>query len=405
MQAHRAAVGADSRVLFIVEKAKTADERRHAEALRVASLIRDEIVGKWRVHLGKDPSARETCGTSRLLPKRTGLAGLEKALGAASLRYRTLGGVGFYAQAEIKMLVAVLAWVANPGDEVSLLGMLRSPLFGMDDGLLAALRVTDAKVGLRRRFSSAHLADCAVTAAERSRIAEVDASLTRWWRLAASLPASSFLEVVIRETGARFSMGHADPSGRAEANMDLLLAKIRGLEEEGEGAYATLARAFVQSIEDDERGSQADPPIDGEAVTLMTIHGSKGLEFPIVVLFDMGSPPSGDEKGSPPPWVGRVEGRELTLVELPHDNGTGLHNLMKTLKSHKERAERARLLFVATTRAEDHLVITGSVKDYQTGEGQSVRSVRARTRPRPSRTRIADLPGRGRQRRRHRRGA
>lgn len=364
MEAHRGVEASSaSRLLFIVEKAKTADERRHAEALRVASLIHDEIVGKWPVHLGNVSERPARLGDiAILMPKRTGLADLESALGATNIRYRTLGGVGFFAQAEVKMLVAVLAWIANPSDDVALLGIVRSALFGVDDGLLAALRPKDARIGLRRRFRENHLAACALTSDERARLLALDATLTRWSRLAASLPASSLLEVVIRDTGVRFAVGHADPSGRAEANMDLLLSKIRGLEDEGEGSYATLARSFVQSIEDDERGSQADPPIDGEAVTLMTIHGSKGLEFPIVILFDMGAKPSTRTDESPPPWVGRVGNEEVISVEIPNDKDSGLQKLMKNLSSHKDEAERARLLFVATTRAEDHLVVTGSVE-------------------------------------------
>ena len=347
---------------------------RRAEMSHVAELIETEILDRWQVHDGNGGvRPAKANDVAVLMAKRTGLESLETALARRALKFRTISGTGFYGRPEVKECCALLAWVADVEDSAATLGLVRSLMVGLSDTILAKACAARSKGSLWKKLTRcARDATTLLTVEERSSLEEALALLDRWRNLSGVLPASALLDVVIRESSLRFSLGQLDPSGRSEANVDQLIRVVQSREDEGDASFATLAREFRALIEEDTKTSQADPPSEEHAITIMTTHGSKGLEFPIVILVGLGdtvtvSGPSLD------PIRFRVSADEVQLVvplkSRDSKQACKLSSLAASVEKAKGRAESARLLYVAVTRAQDHLVLVGSDAGQKRAKG------------------------------------
>jgi ATP-dependent helicase/nuclease subunit A len=128
--------------------------------------------------------------------------------------------------------------------------------------------------------------------------------------------------------------------------------------------------AFVRYLDDVaaeeiREGEAAVQSEHGDAVTLMTVHKAKGLEFPIVVVADTARGLASNEKV--PLAVDRKLGIALKVVGADgHPQPCALHVLASEARKREERAEHARILYVAMTRARDYLLVAGSPVDRQT---------------------------------------
>ncbi len=274
-----------------------------------------------------------------------------------------VGGHAFYAQQEIHDVVNFLRAFASPSDAVSLAGVLRSPIFALTDetlfwlaqhsrGLAAGLfddqlpRELDAKQLSRVQFAAAtlrHLRD------RKDRI-----SITEL--LNEALAITGYDAALLAEF-----MGE-----RKLANLRKLIDQARAFDQSGVFGLAD----FIVQLSDFVAEMPREPlaathPEGANVVRLMTIHQAKGLEFPIVFVPDINRCAKGNEDQAAfhPQWG--------PLVKLParsDRNGTisGL-DLYQQLNAAEDQAELIRLLYVATTRAADYLVLSGglSPKDFE----------------------------------------
>ena len=310
---------------------------------------------------------------------------LARALGRAGIAAVVIGGDGFFVRPEVADVVAALTLAADPTDELAVLTVLRSPLVGTpDDAILGLYQALPQRRGLTWPRVVEHIAAvCAETHVHSAGADSARAGLVDRVRA---------FDAVLATVNKRL---HEGPLGRA---IDALLddgryaaacavehdgeLRLRNLEKlrylvtgAGRGArsesalvaVARLAAALedpppeplaVSSVEASERG----------AVRIMTIHQSKGLEFPVVVLADAGSALKGESDDIAfDPEIGlavTARGRPIASCAQPSGRGrafapTAIQAVRRRLRERSE-SELARLLYVAVTRARDRLFVVGA---------------------------------------------
>jgi len=304
--------------------------------------------------------------TAILLRRRTHLDRYQRALEEYNIPYTVVGGVGFYDTPEVQALTNLLRVLGDPQDDVSLYGVLRSPLFGFTDGRLAPA------------VAEADSVWDALVETDDPQLADAFDLLTTWRTLSGCATPSEegvlswnrLLSRVLDDTGYLASVS-ADERGRqAVANVEKFRDQVRTWSENGVHTAAGLLHRIDRQAEIDPREGEADIPGDAEGVRMMTIHAAKGLEFPIVLVPDLGSDLNFGRSVDDHGYVRLVEGTANTppvpAVGGPHPNDafsiekTAVHEYADRRSLPQERAESKRLLYVACTRARDHLLLCGT---------------------------------------------
>lgn len=332
--------------------------RPNADALRCheAALVADAVVRAldegWSVDEGTPDEPRwrpaRPGDIAILLPARTSLPHLEDALSERGIPYRAETSSLVYNTLEVRDLVAVLAAVADPTDELMVVTALRSPWYGCGDDDLAHWRL---EAGGRFSLLARSPADASPDHPVARGLAHLRALLeARPWT-----PPAGLLERVIRER-AVFEAALATPRARD------LWRRLRFVVDQARAwadAGGTDLRAYVdwarrQGAEGTRVTETVLPESDDDSVRILTIHGAKGLEFPIAVLSGLTTRlqgrPSSVEAAFPPSGD--------PVLKLGRDVRSRTYDEWQPLDEQLDRHERLRLLYVAATRARDHLVVS-----------------------------------------------
>ena len=266
---------------------------------------------------------------------------------------------GFFESAEILDLLSLLQLLDNPLQDVPCIAVLRSPLVGLSLDELAEIRLAAKE----KHFWTALVrsAECGVRSAEK--ISKFLERFSRWRKLAKLNSLSECLEAVLAET-LYADWLRAQPRGaQRAANIERFLNLAQSFDQfQRQGLFRFLK--FIEAQE--ETGSEPDVPAVAteNAVRLMSIHQSKGLEFPVVVLPDLakifneqdlrGEIIFDEEFGLCPKVKPPSSGRRYP--SLPHW-------LAQRRQKRELRGEELRLLYVALTRARDTLVLSASITE------------------------------------------
>lgn len=269
-------------------------------------------------------------------------------------------GKGFFETPEILCVLSLLRFLDNPLNDIALLAVLFSPLFGFSPDDLAALRQQAGRkcplfAAIRRCVRSNHpLAD---------RLSAFLSVTDRLRTAAIALPADRLLQQLYATLSIPAVM-RARPHGEQRlANLQKLLDISQGFEQNG---YRGLS-AFVRYLDRQCRESDEPlaPVVSGEdAVRILSIHQSKGLEYPVVFLADLARK-FNDRAQTEPPLLHRDLGVGLRYID-PATLET-FDSLPYQAISHRmrrdDRAESMRVLYVAATRAREKLclLITGDI--------------------------------------------
>ncbi len=214
---------------------------------------------------------------------------IEEAAMRAALPYAIIGGIRFYERKEIKDLVAYLRVLANPADDASLERIINTPARGIGDQTLAALRAAARAAGMslaevvRTRRDGLGLGT-----GPAGRVRAFAGLLDRLSLALEGMALAGVLETILRETGYR---EHLEESGAERTtrleNIDELVAVARDFDQRAADEEPTSAR-LQRFLEEAALLSDFDRlDDDGECLTLMTLHTSKGLEFPVVFMVGM----------------------------------------------------------------------------------------------------------------------
>jgi ATP-dependent exoDNAse (exonuclease V) beta subunit len=304
---------------------------------------------------------------------------------------RTLAGVGgFWSHQQVGDLLAWLRALANPLDELALYSTLASPLVGVSsDGLaLIARAASEGRVGvwraIERAFADAQrdgdegelgdqgdgerardatgLRD-ALPPADRERVAAFRELFASERASAALHPISELLRRAIAATGYDAHVLSLSWGERRLANVQKLVRLARRFETR-EGRDLRRFLDHVAHVEAALGGREADAPVgDGEldAVRLMSIHAAKGLEFPVVCVGDLGRDPN---LRVPDLLLDGAGGRVgLRLLELGNPEAASVldYDELREERREAQEEEEDRVLYVACTRAENRLLLSGSV--------------------------------------------
>ena len=337
-----------------------ADELRRREAFDVASVITNAIAQAWQTAESAADGAAATrplryADIAILLPTRTSLPAIEQALGRAGIPTRIEASTLLWAAPEVAELVAVAAAAARPDDELGVVTALRTTLLGASDADLYRHRVV-------RRGSFAPGPtdgsddDGDDRAGAGDPVAAGLAALHRWSLLARWAAPSTLLTTIADEARAFEVAALAHRPREPMRRLRLALEQTRAFTDStGATVDEWLNWIERQRVEGTRVGEPLLPEDDDDAVRLLTIHAAKGLEFPMVVVAGLTTQP-----GGPPTAVN---------VIWPPDGGTPAIRLSKSMSSASfddakdldnqlDDDERVRLLYVACTRARDHLAVS-----------------------------------------------
>jgi ATP-dependent exoDNAse (exonuclease V) beta subunit len=317
-----------------------ADAARRAEAEAVAAFC-DRLLGD-DTFIGRRVAPGEI---ALLAPSGTGLWMYERELERRGIAVASQAGKGFYRRQEIQDLVALTRALADPGDRLAFGALLRGPLVGATDEELLDAAETLAEQPDGGRTLSVFTGPEPLAAGTVRRALERIGPLAR--RANGTTPHALLAQALERfEVRAVVLARHRGNADRALANLDLFLERSR--------AYAVRGlRAFARDVwaewADEQRTVEGHPDADHDAVTLVTIHSAKGLEWPVVIPVNM----LGAPRAATSPFVGR-DGRIADRVLGCQTSGFGE---AKELAERAGDAENVRLWYVAATRACDLLVL------------------------------------------------
>ena len=310
-----------------------------------------------------------------LMRATTDMRAYERALERRGLPTYVIGGRGYWSHPQVVDLVAYLRALANPRDEESLYGVLASPLVGVSlDALVvlaAASRESERDPWWLLREPRGELAG--LDEADRARLQMFTAWFAGERERARRCGMEELIDSALVASGYDLAM-LAMPGGRRRlANV----RKLMRLAREHEDAHGPDLNGFLDLISDREAGRssesrESEAPMEGEgldAIRLMTIHRAKGLEFPVVVVADLG------RAVRPPSEIVRVTADGRLGLRLSRAGAGGRENALDYRAIGDERrqaqeAEERRLFYVAVTRAQERLVLSGALKfDGFIGEG------------------------------------
>jgi ATP-dependent helicase/nuclease subunit A len=346
--------------------------RRVAEARRIARRLADRLGAAGPVRDPKTKALRPAhAGDVALLFRSlTDLGPYENALAAAGFDYHVVGGSAYYAQQEVLDVINVLSAIEDPLDPLALAASLRSPFFCVSDDGLYWLATTRQGVLVDNVAQADAIRDLAPT--DRRRVGRAHGLLARWRAAKDREPIAALLDRVLDESGYEAALLGEFLGARKRANARKLVALARRFDVQGGFTLADFVarlRADLRRPPKEEQAATTDE--EGPIVRLMSIHQAKGLEFPIVVLPDLDRKPGGERANIAfDPRLGPlVRGAEADEAEPdaeaadePEGPGTSLGwSLYRARERREDEAEALRLLYVATTRARDFLILSAGV--------------------------------------------
>ncbi|HEX7168062.1 MAG TPA: UvrD-helicase domain-containing protein [Acidimicrobiales bacterium] len=336
-----------------------ADELRDREATDVAAAVRRVLDDGWDVFDVATAAWRpaQPADVCILLPARTSLAALERALEAQDVAYRVETSSLVYASREVRDVMAVARAIDDPTDQLSLVTALRSAAFGCgDDDLFTWRRVHGGRWDHQSPVPDGAPADHPV--------ARAMAWLAGMHARRAWLAASEVLDLVVRERRLRQVAFASRRPRDVLRRLRFVVDQARAWQSAGGGSLRDyLSWVELQSLESSRVVETVLPESDEQSVRIMTIHGAKGLEFPVTVLSGMTTEfrrrRTGVEVLFPPGashWAIRLNGKATTAE----------FEAAKPRDEQMDADERRRLLYVAATRARDHLLVSVHRKERAT---------------------------------------
>lgn len=356
-------IGPDPILRNPLQQALEVDEdlRRATEAQQLVGRIND-IVGVWQL---VDEENRAATRPARfrdimlLVKKRTHLEVYERALKAGRIPFVTSRQGGLLATLEVCDMRALLEFLVSPYANLRLAHALRSPIFGLGDADLIALAQTPGDTWWER------LGRLAADASASAGLRRAHALLSAWLARSGELPVHDQLDRIYFEGDVMLRYERAAPEPMRESVRANLHAFMQRALDTDAGRYPSLPR-FLHELEDlgaaaaDEAPDEGIVGDSGDAVRILTVHGAKGLEKPIVWLLDAGA------------GVPRAESYEV-MVDWPPQSPVPVHFSMYTRKPEQgagqsslaetqaelARREELNLLYVAMTRAQQALLVSG----------------------------------------------
>jgi ATP-dependent helicase/nuclease subunit A len=295
---------------------------------------------------------------SILVRKRKNFDELEKSFLKNDIPYSIVGGRGFYQRQTISDVYNYLSFLIDENNSSALVGILRSPFFSISDSILFEISLQKGN-SYWNKFKS--------YVKEKNQFSNIITILEENIGLSDSLELSQLLKKLVTDQNYVAILTSREDGSQELANLDKLISIARDFNSKGFRNLYDFISYLKESISGLEDEAQAAFNLEKDAVKLMTIHQSKGLEFPVVFLF----------KTAEKSLSGSIKSKEIqidkkfgVLAKLPRNENyleeyemapiISLHNF---LEERKNLAELKRLLYVAITRAKDEIYISATIDE------------------------------------------
>jgi ATP-dependent helicase/nuclease subunit A len=273
---------------------------------------------------------------------------------------------GFYENIEVTDLLSLLQILDNPLQDLPLLAVLRSPFVGLNIDELALVRLAAPKTRFwtaLTRWVEIHARDPSGADGQTGTFSKLSAFLerfARWRRLARQVSLSRCLETVLSETHYPEWLLTQPRGEQRYANVERFLGLAQRFDHFQRQGLFRFVR-FIEAQQDAEAEPEVAAVSDENSVRLMSIHQSKGLEFPVVVVADLGKAFNlGDLHAE---MILDETYGVCPQIKPPHSGQrypSLPHWLARRRQVREVFGEELRLLYVAMTRARDRLILTGS---------------------------------------------
>jgi ATP-dependent helicase/nuclease subunit A len=330
-----------------------AAEVRGRESADVASAILRMVADGWLVDRAPhgpvpDWQPARLGDVTILVPTRTSLPALEDALTEAGISYRAESASLVYASRLVRDLLLTLTAIDDPSDELATVAALRSPLFGCgDDDLYRFRRDHHGSFDHTRPLPDSASADDPVATGLTYLH---DMHQARRWR-----SPSELADQVVRDRRV-LELGEAE--GRARdlwRRVRFVLDQARAWTDTTNGTLRQYLAWIRQQTSEGSRVSEAVlPETDDDAVRIMTVHAAKGLEFPITIVSGLSTRPMRQRAGAEVVWPPG----QPCIIRIGQTVVSDAFESWKPIDEQMSHDERIRLLYVACTRAQDHLVVS-----------------------------------------------
>ncbi|MBU8907579.1 UvrD-helicase domain-containing protein [Desertibacillus haloalkaliphilus] len=371
LEAHRQVEREDQAIEMIVtteegeEHTEKKDEDVHwveVEAESLARRMKQIVTEGERVIWDKNDDGEEAPRSATygdfavLLAARSQMHLYESVFQDYQIPYVVVGGRSFYQKQEILDVANVLKLIQNQDDELALLGFLRSPFVHVKDTTLFWLTRGQS---LTKAFHRLKEKPAEVEMREWEKFQLAQQWVKKWLLYRNSVSIHELLTMILDDTGYLGMLIAGYQGEQKVSNVEKLLQLARSqFDEQGKLLYDLVHYIDLMQAEGIQEEEASVVEDRGDAVVIMSIHSSKGLEFPIVCIPEMKKDFLKKGGSSERTYFHPDKGLGLKLIDTNY--GNGFHEELRTIEQQKETEEAKRLLYVAMTRARDHLILVGS---------------------------------------------
>lgn len=349
---------AEFHLLDLSQLDKDEESSDEFQAKYIASVINDYIQSGFTVKDGdgeRKATYKDFCVLLRSPNSSRGLT-YAKEFAKADIPCFTEISADFFSAYEVSLALSLLRVIDNPKQDIALLTVMLSVLFGFTADDLARYRINDRK---------SDIYGCLLNQKDDAKIASFLEKISRWRKLSISMGVEDFIRTVYDETALSVVVCAMRGANVRAANLELLLNYASTYEKCG---YIGLS-GFIGFVDRLERENQdlagtAGVSSDADVVKIMSIHKSKGLEFPVCILANCsGRFNRSDEKSnmiiSSKEGLGIVVRKTETMAQYKTVN----HEAVKIATRQAGVSEELRVLYVALTRAKEKLIMVSAMKN------------------------------------------
>lgn len=300
-----------------------------------------------------------------LARRRKDLEVLAEELRGNKIPYVLHSGAGFYNTSEIKDIISYLNFIVNKDDDIALLSVLRSKFFEFSDNEIFILKTFIHEKSffdkLKKLVYEIQNNNVDLTAIDKEKILDTYEFLNSAVSLAPSMTIQSIIRRLVEKTFYLTKLSENNRFEQIHANIEKIIEESREYENPGFRTMYDFIKELNYNLDNSAKDSEATVITGDNAVNLMTIHASKGLDAPVVFVI---SANAGTNTKLPDIFKNDKYGLVFKIPDIDSEDLEKITTPLRFLAEQDEREnlsfEELRLFYVALTRAKDHLFITAT---------------------------------------------